>query len=354
MSRSNGLPSQLRSMKYCWSLRAELLESRSADGPRRGSCAARSVFAGCQVVCRDGCRLAAAPAPRRPSSIVSRSAIVSLLFDAAAGPFTLTTTPRPYSRATRARQPGFMTAGSHADCRHVLAGGRCARPSAGASRTAAPGPRRGTDWRSSCGRRSRPGWSEAAAVRGTPSSSFSSADASGSGSPVRRRAVLVGVVLARARYRRVESGAPRSAPRSAFRAARTARRAVAAVAAAEEEHHLRRGRDHAGDRRRDGTDQDVAVVDVHELVTRARHGVRARSAEPKCPRCSTRPRWRGCARSRRRWGPRWATHTGAAWAGWPRCDSSRTMRYMRGLLHLGHGPRVHGADRELVGVPVCR
>ena len=88
--------------------------------------------------------------------------------------------------------------------------------------------------------------------------------------------------------------------------------------------------DHPGERRGDRGGEDVAVVDVHQLV--AEHPAQLALVEQPsgCPRCSRRRRSAGCGRWRRRSGPRSARRRAAASAGAAAVESSRTMRYIAG------------------------
>ena len=69
-------------------------------------------------------------------------------------------------------------------------------------------------------------------------------------------------------------------------------------------------------------------------------------------RCSTRPRSWGCGPWRTRWGRRSARRRGRAWAGSPRATAPSRCGTSTGCSTSVTGPRLHGPDGEVRGVPV--
>ena len=183
----------------------------------------------------------------------------------------------------------------------------------------------------------------------TPASSLRSADASASGSWVSSRAGGVGLVLARAADRELDQAGRERAEEEhqqpgerVARASRPPPKNSAKLASA-----VMRGGDRAGDRR----DQDVAVVDVAELVPE--DGAQLALVEDLQDALGGADR--GVARrrgpSRRRSARRSATRTAAASARGRSREFADDAVHRR-LLHLGDRPGAHRPQGELVGIEV--
>ena len=133
-----------------------------------------------------------------------------------------------------------------------------------------------------------------------------------------RRAAGVGVELAGARDRRLNQHRRnrRQDDRRDQRERVGALAVVAAVAAAAEEHReARNHHDRGGQRRRHRADQDVAMLDVRQLVRRARLRAPRRSAAAECLRSRPPRRAPGCGRSRTRSATHRESRSSAAAAG---------------------------------------
>ena len=138
---------------------------------------------------------------------------------------------------------------------------------------------------------------------------------------------------------------------AAISSSATGLRLVVVVAAEHAGEHREVGQhaDRRGQRAGDRGDEDVAVVDVGQLVSEHALAAHARRAARGCLRCSRRRRCSGCGRSRTRWAPGWATTYSRGIGCRAEVASSRTIRYIAGC-----STSLTPAARAWHAAPACR